>query len=168
MSGALKAAPWLLLLILGGFAKCTYDGRRRAEGREAVQQAQIAEQRDSLRTLRDSLARAYRVDTVRLTRTLVRRDTVLATVDRWLHDTVAVPVEVVREIVRADSAVIEACRVALSTCEQEKAALAADLTLIQRQADYWRGKAAPSLITRLSTAAKWLAIGYGVAAVTRR
>lgn len=117
----LKAAPYLgisLLLLIG---KCGYDAKQRQIGR-MQERLRIADstlavvRRDSVR-----LDTTYRVDTIRLSRTLVRRDTVLRTVDRFLRDTVPVPVEIVREIVRADSAVIQSCQIALTTCEQKAA-----------------------------------------------
>lgn len=114
----IKAAPWAVVAIVGLGAKCGYDAKQRQIGR-MQERLRIADstlavvRRDSVR-----LQTVYRSDTVRLTRTLVRRDTVLRTVDRFLRDTVPVPVDVVREIVRADSQVIQACTIALSTCEQ--------------------------------------------------
>lgn len=162
---ALAAALLALTLLM---AKCTYDERRRAEGIDRAWLAQVAAERDTVRLLRDSLAKAFRVQVETVRVATVRRIPVRDTVERWLRDTVPVPVEIVRELVRVDSVLIQACSVALNTCGAEKAALLTDLSLAEKQRDYWQRRAAPSLLTRLSTAAKWLAIGYATAAITRR
>jgi hypothetical protein len=152
--------PWLALALVGLVAKCQYDRALRTDGARDLAQQQLIVQRDSLSRLLAGLAVAYRVDTIVLRETVKARKPVIDTVTRWLTDTVPVPVEVVREIVRVDSVVIAACFVSLRTCEAEKEALRADLVLSQRQTVLWREKAQPSLWQQLGNSGKWLAIGY--------
>lgn len=67
----------------------------------------------TLRHQADSLAKQYRVDTVRFRVTKTRVDTLTQTVDNWKTDTL----KVVEYVAKADTA-IKACSMALLTCEQ--------------------------------------------------
>ena len=96
-----------------------------------------------------------------LTAQLCRPTVIRDTVERWLRDTVPVPVEVVREIVRADSQVIAACTIALGTCEQEKAVLRRDLFLSRQETDAVR-RLQPSGFRTLTTSARDIGIGVGL------
>lgn len=72
-----------------------------------------------LTTRADSLQAVFRVDTVRLTKWLARWDTLRVGIDTLLqHDTVTVPVEVVRTIIASADTTIRECHSVLSTCEQ--------------------------------------------------
>ena len=51
----------------------------------------------------------------------------------WLHDTVAVPVEVVREVVKQADSTISACTTVLGTCEQRSVALDSVNASLKRQ-----------------------------------
>lgn len=86
-------------------------GAAQAQLAAALTRAEIAERRA------DSLARAYRVDTVTLWRVKRTTDTLTATVEQWKRDTL----EVVRYVTLADST-IRACTAALGTCEARIAA----------------------------------------------
>jgi hypothetical protein len=157
---AIKALPYVAIALLLLFSKSTYDGRRRAEGVSAVRADSIRTARAELKVVRDSLQTAMRAEVETLRVAVVRRVPVRDTVERWLRDTVPVPVEVVREIVRVDSVVIAACSTALTTCAQRAEVLEADLLLSQQQTALWQRRARPSLLTQLSTAGKWLAVGF--------
>lgn len=134
----LKAAPWAIAALAAVGFKLQYDAKLRAEGAARQVLEQTAPQRDSIRVLKDSLARAATVQVETLRVAVVRRVPVRDTVEVFLRDSVPVPVEIVRELVRVDSAVIQACTVALNTCAQEKAVLRRDVLLAERQADAYR------------------------------
>lgn len=77
--------------------------------------AEIAAQEQTnadLRRAQDSLAKAYRTDTVRLTKIRRVTDSLTVTVDQWKHDTL----KVVEYVHQADTT-IKACTAALQTCE---------------------------------------------------
>lgn len=129
----LKAAPYLGLVAVLGIARCRDVQHQRAIG-AANERLHIAD--STLRVVRRDSVRldtVYRVDTMRLTRTLVRRDTVLRTVDRYIRENVPVPVDVVREVLKADSQAIAACTFALSTCELRVSNAERRAALLQRQ-----------------------------------
>src|SRR6185503_10272336 len=90
--------PYLLVGILGGGFWLEHNYQERQKGARDERIRQLTTTNDSLVKVAKVYQHAYRVDTVRLTKTLTRRDTVLQSVTRYLHDTVAVPVEVVRRI----------------------------------------------------------------------
>lgn len=151
--------PYLVLLLVLPVLKCTYDGRRRAEGREAIAVAarQIAE--DSLGKVlvrRDTL---YVRDTVPRWRTIRETQTLLDTLR--LSDTVTLTVRESVIVFAADSA-IQACREIVFSCEARVAVRDSLLSVLTTDRDFWRRKSQPSLLTKISTAAKWLAIGYVV------
>jgi len=167
----IKAAPWAVAVLLGLGLKYQYDSAQQAKGAARLILQQAAPQRDSLRVLKDSLARATVVQKETLRIAVVRRVPVLDTVEVFLRDTVPVPVEVVRELVRVDSQVIAACTIALGTCEEEKSALRADLRLSQQQTDAFQ-KLVPSGFAKargtITTAGLVLALCYIIPCPTRR
>jgi hypothetical protein len=110
MSAVLRVL--LALAVLGGGVAYLVHQQREI-GRREVLLAQSANELRVAKARADSLERAYRVDTVRLTRLKVVTDTMTTTVERWKHDTL----EVVRYVVQADST-IKACTQALATCDQ--------------------------------------------------
>jgi hypothetical protein len=124
-------AAGVVLLVSGGIG--AYDAHQRAIGAANQIIKDTKTERDSLRLVKDSLAYASRAQVETLKVAVIRRVLVRDTVERWLRDTVPVPVEVVREIVRADSLVIQACTVAFNTCEQEKVVLRRDVQLLGEQ-----------------------------------
>lgn len=150
----------VLSALLGVVAWTAYGAAQRAVGRRDQQIRTLTHALDSAAKVGRGLDTVFLRDTVRLTRTRIERDTVFATVERFLHDTVPVPVEVVREIVRADSLVIQACTDALNTCEQRVANLTDRLALSERRGDVWRRQASPSLLRQLTD--KLPALGLGV------
>lgn len=159
MRTAAIAIGLALLLLVG---KCTYDGRRRAEGREAVLLQQRAALADSLTVARSRRDVQYVRDTVVRWRTVVRTETLLDTLR--LSDTVKLTTRESVIVFAADSA-IQACRSIVSSCEARVAVRDSLLSVLEIDRDYWRRESKPSLLTRLSTAGKWLAIGYVVGAV---
>ena len=84
----------------------------------AIERGRVA---DSLLTIAearaDSLKVVYRTDTLRLWREVRRTETLTTTVDQWKHDTVRVV-----EYVQQASQAINACTLALGTCEQRLSA----------------------------------------------
>ena len=116
--------------------------------------AQIAAQEQTnadLRRAQDSLAKAYRTDTLRLTKIRRVTDSLTVTVDQWKHDTV----KVVEYVVKADST-IKVCSLALQTCEQR-------VSVAQRGWDGARDEI-KLLKASISPAKKWLWAGVGVGA----
>lgn len=171
MKGLAAAVVLVGLAVLGLIGKGRYDAALRDEGARGVVEQQIVPRRDSIRDLLTALASAYRVDTVVLRQTIQQRKPIADTVTRWLTDTVPVPVEVVREIVRADSLVIQACTVALNTCEQEKAVLRRDIVLADSLIGLWRQKAQPAFTVRVvnygKTIGTWELLKAAVRALTK-
>lgn len=155
---AAKAIPYALLAVAAIGFKVQYDRNQRAIGAAEVVISQTRHERDSLRAVKDSLAVASHAQVETLRVAVIRRIPIRDTVERFLRDTVPVPVEVVREIVRADSLVIRACTVALGTCEQEKAALRRDLFLSRQETDAVR-RLQPSGFRTVTTSLRDAAIG---------
>lgn len=159
------AMPWAAVALVLVAAFASYTAQQRKIGRSEA----LAATADSLLGVQavklDSLAKAYRVDTVRLTKWLTKWDSV--PVEHWLHDTVPgapdtirIPVQV---LVTADST-IRSCKAVLRDCEAQKAALAAD-TLI------WKGKYDVEARLVPSAAKPWFdrtvggLVGFGLASL---
>src|SRR5689334_14767680 len=119
----MAAFPYFVVLMTGVAWRVSDVRRQRAIGAAEGRAAQATAQRDSLKPVLDSLRKAATAQRETLRVAVIRRVPVRDTVERWLRDTVPVPVEVVRSIVVADSQVIQACTVALNTCDQEKSIL---------------------------------------------
>jgi len=102
----------LAVAALGGLVAWN-NQHQRAIGKRDIQIHQYEVANHALRAEADSLAKAYRVDTLRLTRLKLRTDTLTQTVERWKRDTLTV----VEYVTRADST-IKACTQALSTCDE--------------------------------------------------
>lgn len=145
----LKVGGVAAIVVAGFGAKAIYDRYQQALGAARAEARTATAQRDTLSLRIDSLASASTAQKETLRVTVVRRVPVRDTVERWLRDTVPVPVEVVRELVRADSAVIQACTVAFNTCEQEKLALREDVRLSELQTSAYR-RQIPSSTTRIT------------------
>jgi len=159
----IQALPWLSLAALGLFAKCTYDGRRRAEGREAVEIQKREAVEDSLR--QRTLPRVdsvYVRDTLTLWRRVTTTQTLLDTLR--LSDTVTLTKRESVLVFVAESLVVS-CRSAVLSCEARVSARDSLISTVTLDRDYWRRKSSPSLLTQLSTAGKWLAIGFVIGAV---
>lgn len=151
--------PALALSLLT--SKCIYDGRRRAEGREAVLLQQNQQLQDSLSKhvrARDTL---YLRDTLTKWRTVRETETLIDTLLR--SDTVTLTRRESVIVFAADSA-IQACRAIVTSCEARVAVRDSLLKAISWERDRWRRKSRPSLLTQLSTASKWLAVGYLIGA----
>jgi hypothetical protein len=94
--------------------------------REIMLSAAASELRDA-KMLADSLAKVYRVDTLRFTKIRRVTDSLTVTVDRWKTDTL----KVVEYVIKADST-IKACSQALATCEQRVGAVTRALAASER------------------------------------
>jgi hypothetical protein len=99
----------------------------------------------------DSLATAYRVDTIRFTSYRLRTDTMTTTVELWKHDTL----KVVEYVTRADST-IKACTLALHDCEARVGAVQHALDASQSEVRTLKAHIPPP-------GQKWVerAIGFG-------
>lgn len=153
------ALPYAVIGVLGLGLKCSYDGNIRSDAERRLLSRQLASRADSIGQLLLRLSARYRVDTVRLTETVVERQLVRDTlrIEEWLRDTIRVPVEVVRTALSADSAVIQACFVALNTCEQEKALLRRRMVIVDSMAFIWKSAAQPSLWQQTQSTARTVA-----------
>lgn len=137
------------LALSGAYA--IWQDRQRAIGRLEVELRQSRSDYQTLIARADSLARAYHIDTVRLTTYRLRLDTLTTTVELWKHDTVTVT----QYVATADSTV-RACSTALQTCAARASALSG--ALVASEASYqalkrlqprpgaiWRQRAAGAL-----------------------
>jgi hypothetical protein len=117
-----KLALTVCALILLGGAYATWQDRQRAIGRLEAQLVTVTAEKKLLLARADSLARAYRIDTVRLTKFKPVFDTLKIDVDRWKYDTVKVT-----EFVALADSTVKACSAALSTCEARVGAISGAL-----------------------------------------
>ena len=85
---------------------------QREIGKRDIQIHQYEVANADLRHEADSLRKAYKVDTLRLTKIRRVTDSLTVTVEQWKHDTL----RVVEYVAQADTT-IKACTKALSTCE---------------------------------------------------
>ena len=104
----------LAVAVFGAYQGWAYH--QREVGKRDLLIAQAEQENATLRAREDSLAKAYRVDTLRLWRTVRALDTLTVSVDHWKTDTL----KVVEYVGKADSTV-KACTLALGTCEQRVA-----------------------------------------------
>jgi hypothetical protein len=145
-------------------AKCGYDGKRRAEGAAAVRDS-IAAARimmlERQRSWRDTL---YVRDTVPKWRTVRMTETLIDTLLK--SDTVVLTRRESVIVFAADSA-IQACRSIVLGCEARVAVRDSLLTAITADRDVWRRRSSPSLITKATTALKWLGVGYLIGRTTK-
>lgn len=105
---------------------------------------------------RDSLAKAYRIDTVHLRGWLTRWDTVKAGIDTIPVDR-PVPYEVVRLVAVAADSAIMACREVLKTCEARIQAERERGDVLERRFIDFKGQQ-PSWFRRRAS----LSVGYAV------
>jgi hypothetical protein len=114
-----SAAPYALAAVVGSGAFASFVHQQRQIGvrdeRLRVDQITIAALADSARRQ----AIVYVRDTMVLRQTVRRWDTVTARFhdSTLVHDTVSVPVERVREVVRAGDSTIHACALVVSDCQ---------------------------------------------------
>lgn len=131
----MRLAPYAGIgLLVFGFKHC-YDKDIRDKA-VADERGKVATAyRDTIKKSLDSVAKIRHTDTLRLTRTVVDRKIVFDTleIEKLLRDTVPVPVEVVREIVRVDSVAFMACIVVKRSCEEENRLLKLDLVKSEDQ-----------------------------------
>jgi phosphoribosylaminoimidazole carboxylase (NCAIR synthetase) len=97
--------------VIGAYQGWAYH--QREIGKREMQIVQYEHTNRTLRQLADSLAKQYRVDTVRFRVIRTQVDTLTQAVENWKTDTL----KVVEYVAKADTA-IKACSVALATCEQ--------------------------------------------------
>jgi hypothetical protein len=155
---ARSIAPYALVALVAVLWRYTDAQQERRIGAAEQRAATATHARDSLKAVKDSLAKASvaQVETLRVS--VVRRVPVLDTVEVFLRDTVPVPVEIVRELVRVDSAVIHACMVALGTCEHEKSVLRLDIIKTEQQRDAYKAQI-PSGFQSMQRSVRDMAIG---------
>lgn len=151
----LKVVPYAAILLLSLGVKHCYDSGIRNKAVAAERGRVATAYRDTLKATKDSAVKAYKRDTIHLTKRVVERVTVLKEVEKWLRDTVPVPVEVVKEIIKADSQVIEACQVVRRTCEETNRILRLDLGKSEDETRAARSQITPSFKsnTKLTIAA---------------
>lgn len=114
----------------------------------------------------DSVTKAFRADTVRLTTSVTKWRTVRDTVRVLLRDTVRVPSVIVRELVASSDSAITRCEATVSTCAAalaEKDSVIATERALRKAED----KRRPNWFARARSTAKTLATGavLGAAAV---
>jgi hypothetical protein len=156
-----KVAPYLVAVVVAGGGYAAWAHAEREIGRRDLLLAQARADVASASRKADSLAKVYRVDTVRLARLVQRWDTLYASLTDTLTvartDTVRVPVQV---LVTADST-IRACRAVVLTCEQRVAAADDRSRAALRQADALR-RAQPTAVHRWSERALLVVIGAAI------
>lgn len=149
---------WLLLGIVVVVWASTSHART-----DGAREVRIAALRDSLKEERkrgDSLESVYHVETVTVRTYRDRwRDSV---VTKWdtVSDTILIPVEVVKEVIREGEATIGACTQALQTCDARVENEREQKRLVESERDEWKARASPSLIQQAITTGKW--IGFGI------
>lgn len=163
-----KATPYLIGAALAVAWKVDHD-------RSVVERALLDEhlklRGDTITALTRRLSVVdanFRVDTVRLTKAIRVKDSTTKSAEiKWLHETVPVPVTVVKEIVKADSLALSACLVTVSSCSSQVAVRDSLLGAYQRQLhDAMRLR--PSWWSKAKGAVVWFGIGYGVRTLTHR
>lgn len=143
---------FVLALVVIWFVITQHDAAVRREAlwyrADSIRSVQIGR----LQYTADSLERAYRVDTLRLTKTVTKYEQLAGRVDSaWLHDTIRVPVEVVREIKASADTAIRACTAVRLTCEQRVGVLTAWKDSATASAAANRALAFPSIGQRAYT-----------------
>jgi hypothetical protein len=155
------AIAWGAVALVAFAGKSCHDRNQRRIGalNESLRstRAELATARRGLRALEGT----HQTDTVRLARWLTRWDTVRVDSLIRLHDTIRVPIEVVRQVsVTADST-IRACTTALGSCEAIAGNLRNQLRLTERERDTYRAQ----IPSRVATTTKLaIALGTGYAA----
>lgn len=157
-----EAAAWVFVAALGIISKEIYDGRRRAEGRAAIETAARERAEFDLRNARTRVDTVYSVDTISFWRTVERTERLLDTLR--LSDTVVLTQRESVLVFVADS-VVNQCKSIISLCEERVAVRDSLLRVVGADRDYFKRRAEPSRLTAISTAAKWLAIGFAIGAL---
>lgn len=134
--------------VIGGYN--VFVHQQREVGKRDLLIAQHERTNEQLRKTQDSLAKAYRVDTVRFRVIRTQVDTFTRTVENWKTDTL----KVVEYVTKADSA-IRVCSMALVTCEQRVA-------VAQRGWDGARKEIALLKSAMPSKARPWIYGGIGI------
>jgi hypothetical protein len=134
---------------------------QRRLGREQVLTANARADAAKWKRTADSLAKAYHIDTVRLTRYRLRLDTMSTTVELWKHDTV----KVVEYVAKADSTV-RVCAQALQTCEQRVFAIQNGWDATKRELALSR--TASHSRSTLGAASVGAVVGAGIALLLRK
>jgi hypothetical protein len=88
----------------------------------------------------DSLSKIVRVDTVRVTKTVTKWRTLSDTLERYLRDTVPVPVEVVREVKAACDSLANACAASQASSARLIKAQSDQITRLGKKDAWWRPK----------------------------
>jgi hypothetical protein len=106
-----------LLTAAGGWFAMN-NAHQRALGAERILTAQARASGDTARAEVKRLSKVLPPQIAAAGKTRIKWDTVKAGIDTaWLHDTIPVPVEVVRTVVLSADTAIKACTEALNTCQ---------------------------------------------------
>ena len=158
-----RVAALAALAVAALAAKSCYDG-------SVAERALLQHTTDSLRVVlarqahrADSLEKAFRVDTVRLTQSVIRWRTLRDTLT--FSDTVRLTVRESVLVAAADTA-IRQCTRTLDTCEAIVAVKDSQITTLQAQVRAER-KRRPGWFKRTTRAATWLALGIVAGRVMR-
>jgi hypothetical protein len=163
MNALLKqAAPYVLALAIGGGWLLSHNAKQRELGAAAVRDSINAIRIQALTLLKVERDTIYQKDTVIKWRVVARAETLLTTLLK--SDTVTLTRRESVIVFAADSA-IQACRSIVLNCEARVAVRDSLISSITADRDVWKRRGQPSFLSRLTTAVKWTAIGYGIAKV---
>lgn len=150
----------IALIVVGFIGKGCYDKKQQELGAVKALLGVTIAQRDTAKRSADSAKLAYRRDTIRLAGKIVYRDSIVAKVDtQFLDRNIPVPVEVVKEIIKADSQALNACQIVRRTCEERVALVQRDLDGANRQINLLKRTSNRSLVAKAKTATVWMGIG---------
>src|SRR5688572_31964295 len=107
----IKLLPYAILGVSVFGLKHCYDSSIREDAVAAERGRVAGAYRDTLAKSIDSVQKQLIHDTITLTKKIVERKFVLDTIEKLLRDTVPIPVEVVKDIIRVDSQAFEACQI---------------------------------------------------------
>lgn len=155
----LKLGVTLISLIVGSGVFASYNAIQREIGRRDVLLSVTRADLKRAKVRIDSLERAYRVDTLRMWRTVRTLDTLTVNVERWKHDTL----KVVEYVAKADTT-IKACTMALSTCEARVGAERDGRLAAEKQVKLLQSQM-PSKLTPLRHRIEGAVVGVAVSAL---
>lgn len=168
----LALLPWLVTALVAGGALRCYNETQREVGRLQERMATLNAQAESLAARARVVDTVYRTDTLRLSANLSEWRSLVARLNDSLHfmknlknhevDTIRVPVEVVREVVVTADSTIQACTLALQTCEQ-RVAVRDSLLAVERQRSAVLARQRPSALKVWGERALWLALVFTAA-----
>jgi len=164
-----KVAPYAIAVLVGGGWFLNHDRQQRAIG---ARDTLLKQDRMTIAALEDNAkhqAVQYTTDTVRLHEVTTQWRTITAHYRDTLavHDTVSVPVERVREVVRAGDSTIAACALVVSDCNQRLTTATAIGENYRNQLQLTKA-AVPNAFSVWGWRVLWGAAGAGVGYLLRR